>query len=174
MAHLARFAASEAGLLRVLLRRVERWASAAQRSGDDPDAIRVAAESARLAAREVAGALVKAGTVDDAAYAGQKARSLARAGRSTRAVLAQLIGKGISPDLASDVLPGPDEELAAALAYARRRRIGPFRAAAPDAAASRQELGALARAGFPRAVAMRALGTDRAEAEAMIRQFRQG
>jgi regulatory protein len=44
----------------------------------------------------------------------------------------------------------PDPDLAAACAFARRRRLGPFRRAAADHA---RELGAFARAGFSRRVA---------------------
>ena len=48
-----------------------------------------------------------------------------------------------------------------------------FRAALPDDAARRRELGVLARAGFPQSLAVRALGLDRTEAEAMCRRLRQ-
>jgi len=59
--------------------------------------------------------------------------------------------------------------LVSALILARKRRIGPFRIAAAD---HNRELGVLARAGFPRDVAMRALAMPAEEAEAAIREAR--
>ena len=63
-------------------------------------------------------------------------------------------------------------ELQSALAYARRRRMGPFRpvGAAPD---RHKEMASLARAGFPAEVAARALDTGRAEAEELLAALRQ-
>ena len=57
-------------------------------------------------------------------------------------------------------------ELVSALILARKRRIGPFRKAASD---QNRELGVLARAGFPRDVALRALAMAPEEAEETIR-----
>jgi regulatory protein len=64
--------------------------------------------------------------------------------------------------------------LAAALAFCRRRRIGPFgKDAAPTPEARLKALGALARAGFGREMASRALRMDPAEAEARLIAARQ-
>jgi hypothetical protein len=53
--------------------------------------------------------------------------------------------------------------------HARRRRIGPFRAAGElDADGYRRELAMLARAGFPQEVAVRALKTPPPEAEEIV------
>ena len=170
LAHLARFSASEAGLVRVLDRRIDRWArrAAAEAPGDDPPDT----AAPRAAAREVARALVQSGVVDDAAYAAGRARSLTRAGRSRRAIGAHLSMKGVPQEVARAALPEPEAELAAALAYARRRRLGPFRGELPEgaelAAVRRKEIGALARAGFPQPVAQQALRMDREEAELAV------
>ncbi len=80
LAHLARFAATEAGLRRVLERRVDRWARAAEAEGQPREAIAAAAARARAAAAEVAAAMTAAGAVDDAAFAESRARRLARGG----------------------------------------------------------------------------------------------
>ena len=173
VAHLARFAASEAGLVAVLLRRVDRWARAARQSQQDPDAVRDATGAAGATAREVARSLVEAGAVDDAGFAEARARSLARAGRSKRATLAYLLSKGVAPDLAAQALPEPEREFAAALAYARRRRIGPYRTGAATPESRQKELGMLARAGFPADIADRMLATGAAEADATINRLRQ-
>ncbi len=175
LAHLARFAATEAGLVRVLDRRIDRWARAAGIEGAlDADAIAAAQQASRQAAREVVRALVQSGVVDDASFAGARARRLPRAGRSRLAVSAHLAAKGVPQALAQAALPDPESELAAALAYARRRRLGPFRIGAADDDARRRELGALARAGFPQPVAQQALRMDLKDAEALVTRLKQG
>ncbi len=167
LAHLARFAATERGLLRVLTRRIERWAR--QAAETDPDAAAEAGRRARAEAAEVVRRLAAAGAVDDAAFAAARAARLARTGRSRRAIGAHLAAKGVPAETARAALPDdPEAELDAALAYARRRRIGPFRPAAADADARKREAAALARAGFAAEVAHRALRMETEEAAARI------
>jgi regulatory protein len=166
LAHLARFAATEAALRRVLERRVDRWARAAEAEGQPREATAAAAAVARAAAAEVAAAMVAAGAVDDDAFAESRARRLARAGRSRRAIAAHLSAKGIAAETAAAALPeGEEAELDAALAYCRRRRVGPFAREAEDVEGRRKALAALARGGFTQPVARRALAMDPAEAE---------
>lgn len=165
--HLARYATTEQGLRRVLDRRVERWARAAAAA---PEAI----TEAKRAVRAVVARLAAAGAVDDAAFASARARRLARSGHSREGVAAHLAARGIADDAARDAFPDDgDAELAAALVLARRRRIGPFRTATVDADARRRELGVLARAGFPREIATRALAMDADAAEELVRRLRQ-
>ena len=82
--------------------------------------------------------------------------------------------KGVPADIAAASLPPPEQELAQALAYARRRRLGPFRAeeGSPSPERERRELASLARAGFPPGVARRALRADPDEAEALVSALR--
>jgi regulatory protein len=61
----------------------------------------------------------------------------------------------------------PAAELAAALAYIRRRRMGPFRSP-PDPEQRLRDLARLARAGFDQGVAERALGMEADAAETLI------
>jgi regulatory protein len=174
LAHLARFAATEGALLRVLQRRVQRWERRARESNLDPDTIAAASAAGLAAAREVVGHLVDAGAVDDAAFAAARVQRLHREGRSRRAIAAHLAARGIAADAAAAALPhNGASELDAALAFARRRRIGPFRAGEADAARRLRELGALARAGFPRNVALRALATDAEDAEETVLRLKQ-
>jgi regulatory protein len=178
--HLARFAATEAGLARVLQRRVARWAQRAEREGMAPEAIAPIVAQGRAAAVAVARRMVAAGTVDDAAFAAARTRRLARAGRSRRAIAAHLAAKGVGGEMASETLEeAGTDEVTAALAHLRRRRQGPFDPApleeAEAARAARMKaLGSLARAGFPRDVAETALDYDPAEAEARIIEARRG
>jgi regulatory protein len=171
--YLARYAATEAGLRRVLHRRIDRWARRAS-ALHEADAIAAQAAAACALVATVVARLVAAGAVNDAAYAETRVRSLLRAGRSRRAAAAQLAAKGVDTETAQSVLPVDEaSELAAALVLARKRRIGPFRAGGePDIAGRRRELGVLARAGFPQDVARRALATDPEQAEALVNDFR--
>jgi regulatory protein len=169
LTYLARYAATEAGLRRVLLRRIDTWA----RGAVDRDLVAEQVKAARQAAGEVVARLVASGAVSDAAFAESRARSLVHAGRSRRAVAARLAAKGVNAELAQAVLPEDAEtELVSALILARKRRIGPFRTSGE--ADRQREFGILARAGFPRAVAERALDADAEEAEEAIRRLRQG
>lgn len=171
--HLARYATSRAGLLRVLDRRVERWARAVSDNHDDQEAVAQAAASAKQAARAAVARLAALGAIDDAAFARSRANSLSRAGRSRRAVAAHLAARGITSDTASLALPDdPDREFAAAVAQCRRRRLGPFRTAEPSPELRRRELAALARAGFDQDAASRALRLPHDEAEALLLRLR--
>jgi len=175
LAYLARFAATEASLRRVLARRVARWARAAEAEHGAEHA----AEGTRAALAAVDGVVARlaaAGAVDDAAFAASRAHSLTRRGKSRVATAAHLAAKGVDAETAARALKTePAGELAAALALAARRRIGPFRAGeAPGPEGTRRELGILARAGFPRAVAEEALRLDRAEAAALLEALRRG
>jgi regulatory protein len=164
--HLARFATTEAGLARVLNRRVDRWARAS-------NAEAAAVAEAKRAVRAVVARLVAAGAVDDAAFAAGRARRLARGGHSRRQVAAHLAARGIAAETVREALSDDAEiELAAALVLARRRRIGPFRSGEVNADVRRRELGILARAGFSREIAVRALGTDTEAAEELVRRSR--
>ncbi len=165
LAHLARFSTTETGLVRVLDRRIERWARRAAAEGVETQAL---VPAARGEARAVARALAASGIVNDAAFAAARAARLARAGRSRRAVSAHLAAKGVPAEIAEAALPSPADELAQAVAYARRRRFGPFRMEPADPERARRELAALARAGFPAGVAMRALRLAPAEALALL------
>jgi len=172
LAYLAQYAATQATLQRVLDRRVDRWARA---QGHELDAGEVA-EARRLVSTVVA-RLAAAGAVDDAAFAVARARTLTRAGHSQRAVTAYLAAKGVAGETARAALPsGEDAELAAAVALAARRRIGPFRRpdAVPDEALRMRERGVLARAGFAQSVASRALVMERDEAENLLHRLRRG
>ena len=114
---------------------------------------------------------IKTGVLNDAAYAEMKTAAFRRAGRSARALRPRLQNIGITPALADRALDlnededEGDAELKAALALARRRKLGPFRKkdASPDQA--RKDLATLARAGFSFDIARQVLGKNAADAE---------
>lgn len=168
--HLARYAATEAGLRQVLLRRIDRWV----RAQPNPDAVEAVVGASRDAVETVIKRLRDAGALSDVQFAESRARSLTRGGQSPRSIQMKLAAKGVGADLVRSVTDtDADTVWAAALVLARKRRIGPFRLAeTADQAARTKELGMMARAGFSRDVAERALSTERDEAERRIFELR--
>lgn len=108
--------------------------------------------------------LTAAGVLDDTRFARERLRSLRARGCSLAMVRARLAAKGLSQDLIETTLAEADEEevgtdLTAALTYARRRRLGPFRS---EARAERRErdLAALGRQGFDYETARRVIDCE--------------
>jgi regulatory protein len=86
--------------------------------------------------------------VDDRAYAEMKAGGLSRRGYGPRRVRQALDAAGIAEGDAADALRGAEaDSTAAALAYAKRRRLGPFSAHFDDPDHRRKALAAMLRAG---------------------------
>lgn len=146
--YLGRFASSAANFRRVMMRRVDRSARA---HGTDREA--GAAMVDELVAR-----FAGAGLLDDATYARGRALTLFRRGASRRAIRGALNSKGVGGDdidaaLAHLADEAAEPELAAALTYAKRRRLGPFRAPSERETRRQKDLAALARVGFGYGVA---------------------
>jgi regulatory protein len=83
-----------------------------------------------------------------------------RRGKSLRAIRVRLRQKAVSSDTIDDafaVLTGEvgQPDLAAAIAYARKRRLGPYRRDTGKPENPDNELAALARAGFSYSLALR-------------------
>ena len=156
--YLERYASSAANLRRVLMRRVERAARAEMVERSDA-AGRVDELILRLRTRRL---------LDDAAYAEGRARSLSRKGGSRAKIARTLAAKGVDRDTIDEALAGLAEagetDLAAALRFARRRRLGPFRAAKERAARRDRDLAALGRAGFSYEIARRVIDAATSEA----------
>ncbi len=125
--------------------------------------------------KSVLNACEKAGFLNDEAYALGRARSMMRKGKAIRVIGADLNARGISSQLVDDTitslrdeandaapldLQGTDPNRAAAAAYARRRRLGPFRR--PDLREEKRDkdLAALARQGFSYDIALRIIDAD--------------
>jgi len=148
--YLQRFSTSAENLRRVLMRRVERSAHA---HGTDQ------AEGAALVDALIA-RLRGSGLLDDRAYAGAQAATLRRRGMPSRAIHARLRRKGVTEDDADAGLAAADEDcfepdFAAAVNFARRRRLGPFRPTKDRPGSGEKDLAILARAGFRYDVARR-------------------
>ncbi|WP_342149191.1 RecX family transcriptional regulator [Methylorubrum sp. SB2] len=145
-------------LRRVLARRVDRRCRSRDEASD---------AHAGLIAETVARAQ-RAGLIDDARFAAARLATLRRRGASTRQARAKLSEKGIDADTIASAMTDEredageeaDTERQAALAYARRRRLGPHRPPGARAANRERDLAAMARAGFPYALARAVLEAE--------------
>lgn len=160
--YLQRFAASAESMRRVLMRRVADSARA-----HDTDRAEGAAMVEDIVAR-----FRRSGLLDDRAYAAGRALSLHRRGVSEQGIRARLRAKGVEREEIEAAVAGLAEEaaepdLAAAVSYARRRRIGPYRTRGDRGDLRERDLAALARQGFDYDTARRVIDArDVAELEA--------
>ena len=154
--YLGRYAASTGRLRQVFLRRIR---NSAKVHDFEPEPLLDELE-------RVIAMLTRTGLLNDASFAEGRVRSLNRRGGSRRQIAAKLAGAGVTRATASEALAGleeemPDAEFAAAAAYAKRRRLGVYRAqidATPER--RRKDLMAMARAGFALDLARRALAGE--------------
>lgn len=159
--YLGRYAASEAGLRRVLDGKIRRYASADPTFAGDS----AAQESLRAAIDGIVEKHKKLGVINDKAFAEMKVGSLRRAGKSARRIGQSLSQKGVKGDLIEGALAAheqdnEDSEMRAAVALARRRGLGPYRRGEPtqDPKEQAREIAIFARAGFSFATAKKLLG----------------
>lgn len=142
--YLGRYASSAENLKRVLERKVRR------RNEDHapPSAEQVGWIEA------TADKCVRLGLVDDAEYARARTFSMHRSGKSERMIRGTLKQKGVADEDVNAAMralkaeKGENLELDAAIAFARRRRFGPFRTRPGDENKYRKELASFARAGY--------------------------
>jgi regulatory protein len=165
--YVERFATTAAHLRRVLVRRVDK---ACKHHGDDRTKMIPWVEA-------TVEKLVKLRIVDDARYALDRARALRRLNRSPQKIRAHLMAKGVPSSLVRDAIAateetetGGDATYEAAVAYARRRRLGPFRTFEGTAEEERKQatkdLAAMGRAGFSYDMARRVMALTPEEAAA--------
>lgn len=147
--YLGRFASTRARLVQYLDRKVRErgW------DGDHrPDLVALADRCAEL------------GYVDDAAYAALKGGSLLRRGYGARRVEQALAAAGVQePDRGEMREAGRHQAVTAALAFARRKRIGAFASAPADPDKRRRQLQAFIRAGHDFALARAIVFADSME-----------
>ncbi|MDG6094826.1 RecX family transcriptional regulator [Acetobacter sp. AN02] len=181
LAYLARFAATELTLKRMLDRKIDRALRrlSVRTAEDEQDALREKAAGLKRMVPDIVREMAGLNAVSDEAFAQGRTRSLRRSGHSLRAVQAHLAQRGVASEMIDEAMDSlavrigedTDTELAAALIFARKRRAGPFAAKEQD---ETRTLAAFARAGFSQDIARQALGMDPDEAEEMILNFRSG
>jgi regulatory protein len=162
LAYLERYASSAENLRRVLMRRVER----AARAHPSEEGATVRAEGA-VQVGAVIDRLVARRLLDDRLYAEARARSLSRQGRAASVIARRLQIKGVGAEALDGALTALAEDghsdLAGALRLARKRRLGPFRAAAERRERRARDMAVLGRAGFSFEIARRVVDAESAE-----------
>ena len=104
----------------------------------------------------VAERMATLGYVDDRGYAAMKGASLGRRGYGARRVAETLRAAGVVDDDAAPAMAeARDQAWDSAVALARRKRIGPFAAVAPDPKLRERQLAQLLRAGHDLSLARR-------------------
>ncbi|MBB3359350.1 MULTISPECIES: RecX family transcriptional regulator [unclassified Novosphingobium] len=156
LGYVARFATSTGKLSAYLNRKLRErgW------DEDAPSPPDVAAIITRMA---------EAGYVSDEGYARMRGASLRRRGLGARRIAQDLGQAGIAPDLREEAMGSAQQARAAALALARKRRLGPFGPRDDDGridpAVREKQVAVFLRAGHPLAMA-RALVNAAGEREA--------
>ncbi len=154
--YLGRYPSTAEGLRRVLNRRVSK-----ARMLDAP-----VMENVKEAIEVVVARFVDAGVIDDRAFAQTKARSLHRRGTSGRLTRQRLKMAGVESATVDGAMEALGDELhadpaqrerQAAAAYARRRRLGPFRAEKDRADKRARDMASMARGGFAYDVAKKVI-----------------
>jgi len=166
--YLERYASSTANLRRVLQRKVQRRMEGSE-DGPPPE---VAAWIDAVIEK-----LTRLGFLNDQRYAEQRTRRLYDEGKSLTRIRQTLAAKGVKADMTtaalenlSDERPEPVSDLPAAIAYARRRKLGPFRADPEQRREMRQkDMAAMARRGFSSDLIRRILAAESVEALEMLR-----
>ncbi len=162
--YLERFATSAENLRRVLMRRVEKAARAPGAQDSDRG-------DGAAAIDDIIKRLVRDGLLDDAAYAEARVRSMRAAGKPAKAIKWALAGKGVAAEVAEQAVAtidaetareGEDANFRAAVKFAKRRRLGPYRDPEKRDACRQKDLAALARAGFGYGLAERIIKADSA------------
>ena len=154
--YLERFDCSVARLRKVLNERV----SKAARAGVE------GAEAAPAIVEELLARYQSSGLINDQRFAKNFADRARDRGSSRRMIEQKLRVRGISAEVVEQLLPrgaSAESELEAALAFARRRRLGPHRKPETRDEFRRKDLMAMARAGFSYETAQRALGDSSAD-----------
>lgn len=134
LAYVARFATSAAKLHDYLKRKLR------ERGWEGEDEAPLVALVERF---------VTNGYVDDTAFARSRSGSLLRRGYGNRRVDQALHAAGIAEEVRSEVRAGAVAQRAAALALARKRRLGPFGPPPADRNARERQIGTMLRAGHP-------------------------
>ncbi|MEW5703783.1 MAG: RecX family transcriptional regulator [Pseudomonadota bacterium] len=163
--YLGRTAASVAHFRRVLMNKVRRSASF---HGTD-------VEEGAAIVEDLIKRYVRSGLLNDAAYAEAKVTQLHRKGLALRRIHADLRTKGVEAEAIGGAVAKLREgtaapDLAAAIAYVRRRRLGPCRPSAERPGRHARDLAALARAGFSYEVAQKVLAAKDVEALEALRE----
>lgn len=152
--YLERYASSSENLRRVLMRRVYK---SAHLHDTDPN-------EGQQFVDDIIEKFIELNILDDAAYTRMKVDGLHRRGTSSKAIRQKLMMKGVDVDIINRALEELEEEtgeseIHAALAYIKRRRLGPYRTKLREET-KEKDMAALGRQGFSFDMARKLIGAE--------------
>ncbi len=156
--YLNRYSASEESLRRILKRKIDKLS---REAGEEPDQHYEFIDPVLSFCREHK-------FVDDLRFAQSKIRAGVTKGKSGNRIRQELSVKGVSgQDIETAFEDEDHDEERAALAFAKRRRLGPWRTK-PKEERREKELGSLIRAGFSYPLSRQVVEMTQEEAENII------
>jgi regulatory protein len=163
--YLQRFAASREHFRQVMIRKA-RKSCMHHKEQDFEDCLEMI--------NELVDKFAQTGLLDDDSYTRAVVSSMRRAGKSRKAIMAKLRTKGLDQALVVEKLEQhaqdydlEEPELQAALIFARKKRLGPYKT--DDKKTEEQAMGALARNGFSYDTVQRVLNMSPEEANIALR-----
>lgn len=146
LSYVARYATSQAKLTHYLQRKIN------ERGWETDD---------RPPISQIVAQMVDMGFVDDEAFATSRKDSLIRRGYGETRIRSALHQAGIDSETTNKIVDiEEDRALEIALAYARKRRLGPYFLGAPDQKSRQKQLASLLRAGHNLTIALQILDLD--------------
>lgn len=173
--YLARYSNTEAGLKRLLNQKVNRWIRMIKPEGRSDEEIEDALHKLQEQIEQIIQKMKKVGGIDDENFATLKIPALLRSGYSQKLIQKRFVQKGIPSAIIHQALEQfqeEDVELGAALTYAKRRKIGPFRPRSQEKVqdVDQKEQVILARRGFPYSIVNQLMAMSQKEAAKYIAQ----
>ena len=151
--YLQRFDSSAENLRQVLWRRV------LNNARENPDFDK---EAAACWIEEIISLFERVGYLNDRRYAETKISAFLAAGKPERYIRLKMCEKGVAEEVVNDILSAREtDEEGAAVNFARKKKIGPFREDEEKRRACRQkDLATMVRAGFEYDLAKKIIGGD--------------
>lgn len=175
MNYLARYNNTEAGLIKLLRGKVNRWIKVIQK--DENQDCETLLKDAYAQIDQIVSKLKQNGVINDEQFVFSKLPSLIRAGCSKKQIQNRFVQKGVPSSLIGLTLKEYQDEnfeRLSALAYARKRKIGPFRSSSlpktPETEEREQMI--LARRGFSFTILKEILSMSQIEAEECMDEIR--
>lgn len=164
--YLERYATTEANLISVLKRKVDRILL-------DSECREEKREEAISWINEIVENCVKNNLVNDQLYTQGRVNSFLIAGNSLATIKNKLRAKGVPAQIIHDVIEGgksdkPSINLISCIKYAKKRRFGPFRVKEIQEKTTSKEQASMARAGFSYDESMKVLKATREELEDLL------
>ncbi|CAK7193390.1 Regulatory protein RecX [Commensalibacter sp. Nvir] len=174
--YLAKYSSTENHLIRILNNKVKRWVFVVKKEGLSDKEIEDYLARVPFLISQIVFSMKSVGAIDDAQFAMNRVRTLTRSGNSIQKIKGKLAQRGVPSSIIEEVTLSfreKDTELWAALVFAKKRRIGPFRRddTALMAENSHKAWHVMSRGGFSFEIVKQVMGMDLGEAEEKMNEL---